>query len=199
MLSLIEALPIILRVVQLAPQIQQALRLGQPALDASLAAARHGVVDQAISEHRVAEGPADERCHHRVSQGRVPLSQPKAKDSGHYPGDLFRARLDQIINMRHELVQLAGKIDWEFIDGEIAPLYSDGGRPGIATQFVIGLFLLKHIYGLSDEGVCERWVYDPYFQHFTGEEFFQHEFPHERSDLSHWRKRLGGKLELLLA
>ena len=109
--------------------------------------------------------------------------------------DLFRARLDQIINMRHELVQLAGKIDWEFIDGEIAPLYSDGGRPGIATQFVIGLFLLKHIYGLSDEGVCERWVYDPYFQHFTGEEFFQHEFPHERSDLSHWRKRLGGKLE----
>src|SRR5262249_51400201 len=44
-----------------------------------------------------------------------------------------------------------------------------------------------------------RWVYDPYFQHFTGEQFFQHEFPHERSDLSHWRKRLGDKLELLLA
>ena len=114
-------------------------------------------------------------------------------------GDLFRARLDQIINMRHELVQLAGKIDWDFIDGEIAPLYRDSGRPGIATRFVIGLFLLKHMYGLSDEGVCERWVYDAYFQHFTGEEFFQHEFPHERSDLSHWRKRLGDKLELLLA
>jgi IS5 family transposase len=64
---------------------------------------------------------------------------------------------------------------------------------------VIGLLLLKHIYGLSDEGVCERWVHDPYFQHFTGEEFFQHEFPHERSDLSHWRKRLGDKLEMLLA
>jgi transposase, IS5 family len=47
--------------------------------------------------------------------------------------------------------------------------------------------------------VCERWVYDPYFRHFTGEEFFQHEFPHERSDLSDWRKRLGNKLELLLA
>ena len=46
---------------------------------------------------------------------------------------------------------------------------------------MIGLLLLKHIYGLSDESVCERWVYDPYFQHFTGEEFFQHEFPHERS------------------
>src|SRR6202140_5816652 len=114
-------------------------------------------------------------------------------------GDLFRARLDQIINLKHELAQLAGQIDWNWIDGEIAPLYSEKGRPGIPTRFAIGLLLLKHIYGLSDEGVCERWVYDPYFQYFSGEEFFQHEFPHERSDLSHWRKRLGDKLELLLA
>jgi transposase, IS5 family len=121
----------------------------------------------------------------------------KLKTTGE--GDLFRARLDQIINMKHELVQLGGKIDWDWIDHEIAPLYNDKGRPGIETRFVIGLLLLKHIYGLSDEGVCERWVHDPYFQHFTGEEFFQHEFPHERSDLSHWRKRLGSKLELLLA
>jgi IS5 family transposase len=113
--------------------------------------------------------------------------------------DLFRARLDQIINMKRELAQLAGKIDWDWIDREIAPLYSDKGRPGIETRFAIGLLLLKHVYGLSDEAVCERWVYDPYFQHFTGEEFFQHDFPHERSDLSHWRKRLGDKLELLLA
>ena len=113
--------------------------------------------------------------------------------------DLFRARLDQIINLKHELVLLAGKIDWDWIDGETAPLYSENGRPGIETRFIIGLLLLKHIYGLSDEGVCERWVHDPYFQFFTGKEFFQHAFPHERSDLSHWRKRLGDKLELLLA
>jgi hypothetical protein len=66
--------------------------------------------------------------------------------------DLFRARLDQIINMKHELVLLAGKIDWDWIDGEIAPLYSEQGRPGIETRFMIGLFLLKQIYGLSDEG-----------------------------------------------
>ena len=99
--------------------------------------------------------------------------------------DLFRARLDQIINLKHELALLADKIDWDWIDGEVAPLYSDKGRPGVETRFAIGLVLLKHIFGLSDEGVCERWVYDPYFQHFTGEEFFQHAFPHERSDLSH--------------
>ena len=77
--------------------------------------------------------------------------------------DLFRARLDQIINLKHELVLLAGKVDWDWIDGEIAPLYGENGRPGIETRFMIGLLLLKHIYGLSDEGVCERWVHDPYF------------------------------------
>jgi transposase, IS5 family len=113
-------------------------------------------------------------------------------------GDLFRARLDQIINMKHELVQLAGAIDWQWLDRQIAPLFSDRGRPAIPTRFMIGLLLLKHVFALADEQVCERWVYDPYFQYFTGEEFFQHAFPHERSDLSHWRGRLGAKLELLL-
>ena len=50
-------------------------------------------------------------------------------------GDLFRARLDQIINMRHELVQLAERLDWDWLDGEIAPLYSEQGRPGIESRF----------------------------------------------------------------
>ena len=114
-------------------------------------------------------------------------------------GDLFRARIDQIINMKHELVRLAGAIDWEWLDAEIAPLFSAKGRPASPTRFMIGLLLLKQVFALYDEQVCERWVYDPYFQYFTGEEFFQHAFPHERSDLSHWRGRLGARLELLLA
>jgi IS5 family transposase len=37
---------------------------------------------------------------------------------------------------------------------------------------VIGLLFIAQAYFLSDEGACERWVYDPYL-HFTGEEFFQ--------------------------
>jgi hypothetical protein len=43
----------------------------------------------------------------------------------------FCARPDQIINMQHELGRLAGRIDWDFIDGEIAPLYSEKGKPGV--------------------------------------------------------------------
>ena len=113
--------------------------------------------------------------------------------------DLFRSRLDQIINMRHELVRLAGEIDWEWIDAELADLFSEAGRPALPTRFMVGLLLLKHIHGLSDEAVCARWVNDPYFQYFTGETFFQHDIPHERSGMSHWRKRIGGRLDKLLA
>lgn len=114
-------------------------------------------------------------------------------------GDLFRSRLDQIINMKHELVRLAGQIDWDWIDDELAPLFSENGRPGTPTRFMVGLLLLQHIHNLSDEGVCARWVENPYFQYFTGAEFFCHEFPHERSDLTNWRKRVGDKLDKLLA
>lgn len=114
-------------------------------------------------------------------------------------GDLFRARLDQIINMKHEMVQLAHTMAWWWLDDEVAPLFSNKGRPGLPTRFAIGLLLLKHIYRLSDEEVCDRWLHDPYFQYFTGEEFFRHEFPHERSDLTNWRKRIGEKLDTLLA
>ena len=113
--------------------------------------------------------------------------------------DLFRSRLDQIINMRHELVRLADAIDWAWIEGELAGFFEPTGRPGVPTRFMVGLLLLKYVYGLSDEAVCERWVYDPYFQYFTGEEFFQHAFPHERSGLTHWRNRIGDKLDMLLA
>jgi len=101
--------------------------------------------------------------------------------------------------MNHELVRLGSEIDWGWIDEELSGLYRDKGRPAVPTRFMVGLLFLKHIYHLSDEGVCERWVHDPYFQHFTGEAFFQHDLPHERSGMSHWRKRIGDKLDLLLA
>jgi IS5 family transposase len=47
------------------------------------------------------------------------------------------------------LAQLAGQIDWDFIDGEIAPFYSEKGRLGVPTRFAIGLLLLKQIYGAA--------------------------------------------------
>lgn len=105
--------------------------------------------------------------------------------------DLFRARLENIINLRHELVKLAESIDWNFLETKVAGFYSEAGRPGLPARLVVGLLLLKQMYNLSDEGVCERFVYDPYFQYFCGEIYFQHAFPIERSSLTHFRKRVG--------
>ena len=122
-----------------------------------------------------------------------PKQQKKADHN-----DLFKARLDQIINMKHELVSLADKIDWAWLDEQIAPYFSEHGRPGEPVRFIIGMFILKHTYALSDEQVWDRWVESPYFQYFTGEEFFQHELPHERSGMSHWRNRIGDTLDVLL-
>jgi hypothetical protein len=38
-----------------------------------------------------------------------------------------------------------------------------------------GLIILKYTHNPSDEALCERWVENPYYQYFCGEEFFQHE------------------------
>ncbi len=112
--------------------------------------------------------------------------------------DLFRSRLDQIINMKHELVVLADKIDWNWLDDQLADCFSAEGRPAEPVRFMIGMFLLKETFNLADEQVWDRWINDPYFQYFTGEEFFQHALPHERSGMSHWRKRIGDRLDILL-
>jgi hypothetical protein len=40
--------------------------------------------------------------------------------------DLFRSRLDQIIDMKHELVRLAQTISWRFIEETCGAVYSDG-------------------------------------------------------------------------
>ena len=105
--------------------------------------------------------------------------------------DLFRSQLENIINMRHELVKLGDAIDWEYLNLKVSDFYAQVGRPGIPSRLIVGLHILKQMYNLSDEGVCERWVHDPYFQYFCGEQFFQHKFPIERSVMTHFRKRIG--------
>ncbi|PTR18578.1 hypothetical protein C8J28_1072 [Cereibacter azotoformans] len=73
--------------------------------------------------------------------------------------DLFRPRLVDMIDMRHELVTLAGLIDWEFFDREWAGFFpSITGRPATSPRLVAGLLYLKHPFRLSDEAVVARWV-----------------------------------------
>jgi len=113
--------------------------------------------------------------------------------------DLFRSRLDQIIDRDHALVKLAKTIDWGFLAEKFGAAYSDRpGHPPLPTRLMAGLAILKHTYDLSDESLCERWVENPYFQHFCGEEFFQHRLIFDRSSLTRWRQRMGEEKLLAL-
>jgi len=114
--------------------------------------------------------------------------------------DLFRSRLDQIIDMNHALAKLARSIDWGFLEERFGAVYSDGpGHPPLPTRLMAGLAILKHTHNLSDEALCERWVENPYYQYFCGEEFFRHGLAFNRSSLTRWRQRMGEeKLKALL-
>ena len=106
--------------------------------------------------------------------------------------DLFRSRLDQIINMNHELVSLAKTVSWEAIEARCGEVYSDGpGMPPLPTRLMAGLAILKHTFNLSDEELCARWVENPYFQFLCGETFFRHDLPFDRSSMTRWRQRMG--------
>ncbi len=108
--------------------------------------------------------------------------------------DLFRSRLDQIIDLNHALAKLARAIDWSFLEREFGAVYTDkAGHPPLPTRLMAGLAILKHSYDLSDEGLCERWVENPYFQYFCGEEFFRHRLTFDRSSLTRWRQRMGAE------
>ena len=120
------------------------------------------------------------------------------RDSGQ--ADLLRSRLDAIIDMEHALVKLARTIEWTFLEQRFGAVYEDKpGRPPLPTRLMAGLAILKHTYDLSDEVLCERWLENPYYQFFCGEEFFQHRLVFERSSLTRWRQRMGeAKLQTLL-
>jgi len=55
---------------------------------------------------------------------------------------------------------------------------------------MVGLHILKAIFGESDEGVVEKWVQNPYWQYFCGETEFQHNLPIDFTLMGKWRKRV---------
>lgn len=125
--------------------------------------------------------------------------RPKERrDSGQ--SDLFKARLDQIVDLAHPLAKLSRSIDWRFLEDRFGAAYTDvPGHPPLPTRLMAGLAILKSAHDLSDEALCDRWIENPYYQLFCGEEFFRHTLPFDRSSLTRWRQRMGeDKLNALL-
>lgn len=114
--------------------------------------------------------------------------------------DLFRSRLDQIIDMTHPLVVLSDRIDWSAFEDAFGSLYFEKrGRPGLPIRLLVGLTYLSRLHDLSDEGVVSLWLENPYWQYFCGFDHLQHTFPLHPSSLVRWRRRIGDAgMEFLL-
>lgn len=106
--------------------------------------------------------------------------------------ELFRSRLDQMLDLDHALVRLSQQINWAALDERFGSLYVEKvGRPGLSIRLLVGLTYLSRMYDLSDEAVVAMWVENPYWQYFCGCDYFQHHFPLDPSSLVRWRKRIG--------
>ena len=105
--------------------------------------------------------------------------------------ELFRTRLEDLINPNHELALLSKRIDWQYFEDEFKGYYSAKGAPSVPIRTMVGCLLLKYLYNLSDERLPEQWVCNVYFQYFCGGIFFEHHFPFDPSDFVHFRGRVG--------
>lgn len=85
---------------------------------------------------------------------------------------LFKSRLSEQLNPKHELLRFATAINWNQLEIEFSPLFSAGaGHPPIPIRLACGLMILQHMFDLSDEKVVEAWVENPYWQAFCGYDF----------------------------
>ena len=142
--------------------------------------------------------------------------------------DFFRARLDQMIDLRHPLAVLARRMPWAQIEAALAPALvhrdrdgrvvarddlfgpteaiagagmSAAGRPRLPIRLMASLLYLKHAFNLSDEELVERWSENTVWQYFSGREYYEHRPPCDATQIGRFRRAIGeaGVEELLKA
>lgn len=142
--------------------------------------------------------------------------------------DFFRARLDQMIDLRHPLAVLTQRIPWSQIEAALAPALahkdrtgavvgevdlfgpsaqlvgagvSAAGRPRLSIRLMASLLYLKHAFNLSDEELVERWTENVVWQYFSGNEYYEPRPPCDATQIGRFRRAIGeaGVEELLKA
>ena len=101
----------------------------------------------------------------------------------------FGGKLDE----ENRWLKMSKLIPWQELEEKYSGYFSDRGRPGTDAQMAVGLFLLKHVSGKSDEEVVMELQENPYWQSFCGMENFETTKKIESSTLSRLRRRLGPK------
>ena len=74
--------------------------------------------------------------------------------------DLFSPLLVDFIDTSHELVLLAGHIDWNYFEKVFEKFYSHTGQPSMPVRFMVGCLLLKCLYDLGDETLAIEAFWD---------------------------------------
>lgn len=106
--------------------------------------------------------------------------------------EIFKVRLEEIINKEHPLVKLAKAINWKNLEEKLSKKYSEKmGAPGKEIRLMVGLQYLKYMYNESDEMIVQKFVENPYYQYFCGNEYFEHRLPIDSSSMTNFRKRIG--------
>ena len=142
-------------------------------------------------------------CKERVDAGSKPCKNlcMKPHKITHDPqGELFKTELVRMIDMTHPLVCLGDEVDRQRLGEAFGETYCENnGRPATNTRLLVALHYLKYTFNLSDEDVVTAWVENPYWQHFSGNQYFEHTAPIDPSVMSRFRKRIGesGAEELL--
>jgi IS5 family transposase len=142
--------------------------------------------------------------------------------------DFFRARLDQMIDLRHPLAALSNRIPWQQIETVLAPAFerparpgqslegvdlfgpslqiagtgiSPAGRPRLSLRLMASLLYLKHAFNLSDEELVERWAENVVWQYFSGQTYYEPRLPCDATQVGRFRGAIGeaGVEELLKA
>ena len=132
--------------------------------------------------------------------------------------DFFRARLDQMIDLRHPLAVLATRLPWAAIEAALAPKLahqarpaktarvddllgthelefgggiSNAGRPRLPVRLMVSLLYLKHSFNLSDEEIVERWAENVQWQFFSGMQYYEARLPCDPTQIGRFRRLLG--------
>ena len=110
-------------------------------------------------------------------------------------GQLFSEFLpfDGQLDLENRWLKIKALIPWSKLEARFQSYFSYRGRPAKDCQLVIGLLLLKHMTGFSDEAIVALVNENPYMQAFCGLERFSTKPLLDSSSLSRHRKRLGAK------
>ena len=99
--------------------------------------------------------------------------------------------LNIICEPLNQRVRPSETIDWDKLEDSLSSYYSEIGRPAQPIRLMCALLNIKQVENLSDAAVVTAWKQNPYFQYFSGEEYFQWELPCDSSNLTQFRNRIG--------